>query len=144
MLRIDGSAQEVFNNLTFRVETPDGEMFVSVMEDKQEKICAIDIKIGKAGSSLGAWAHSFARLITMAIEHGVTVEELITELSSQTSDRLRLNNNGVNVRSGVEGVYVALTEYKRDKYQQLVKDLDFDSLKGPQLYGRRAKDRSKT
>lgn len=115
---IDTSVQTVFNNLTFQVHSPDGLMFVSIMEDTEGKPCAIEIKVGKAGAPLRAWCHCLGRMVTMAFEKGATLSEIIEELSLQTSDGIRITSNGMKCRSGPEGVYIALMEYRRDKFDQ--------------------------
>lgn len=122
MLRIDSSQQHIFGGFTYQIHTPDGLMFVNLMENQEGKLCAIDIKIGKAGTSLRAWAHTFGRLATMAIEHGASINEIVEELSSQTSDRQQTFTNGVRVRSGPEGIYNALMMYKDDKYVEAKKE----------------------
>lgn len=121
-LRIDNSHQHIFGGFTYQIHTPDGLMFVNLMEDNNGKLCAIDIKIGKAGTSLRAWAHCFGRLITMSLEHGASINEIVEELSSQTSDRQQTYTNGIRVRSGPEGVYNALMMYKDDKYEEARKE----------------------
>jgi hypothetical protein len=118
MLRIDRSNQNIFKGFTYQIHTPDGTMFVNVMEDMEGKLCAVDIKIGKAGLPLRAWAHCFGRLITMVLEHGGGLSEILEELSSQTADRSITSINGTKVRSGPEGVYNALNMYKEQKYQE--------------------------
>lgn len=133
MLRIDASSQYIFNSWSYHIQTPDGTMYVNILEDKTGVICAIDIVIGKAGAPLRAWAHSFARIITLGLEHGVTLEDLLTELSSQTSDHSRTSTNGIQIRSGPEGIYQALIMYRRDRYEQVKKDLgikDDDGRRG--------------
>lgn len=121
-LRIDNSHQHIFGGFTYQIHTPDGLMFVNLMEDNNGRLCAIDIKIGKAGTSLRAWAHCFGRLITMSLEHGASINEIVEELSSQTSDRQQTYTNGIRVRSGPEGVYNALMMYKDDKYEEARKE----------------------
>lgn len=123
MLRIDSSNQNIFKSVTYQIYTPDGTMYVNLLDDKSDKLVGIDIQVGKAGGALRAWAHCFGRMLTMLIEHGTTIEEIITELSSQTSDKTRMNGNGISVRSGPEGVYYALMMYKGMKYEEIRREL---------------------
>lgn len=133
-MKFDNLQQTIFNNSTFRVTTPEGEMFVTVIEDSASKVTAIDIKIGKAGSALVAWTHSFARILTLAIEKGASVEDLIVELSGQTSDKLRTLTNGVIIRSGPEAVSYALMRYQKEKYRNIY--LDEEDENGRRRFGR--------
>lgn len=143
VLRLDTGEQSVFKMSAYQVRTPDGEMFVIIMEDDNAKPCGIEVKIGKVGGPLGAWAHSFSRIITLAIEHGVTINDLIEELSSQTSDSARtITHNNIPCRSGPEGVCIALMHYRSDKFAETAKQLGIDpddqngNGKGARLAGR--------
>lgn len=136
-MKFDTMSQTIFNNTTFRISTPEGEMFVTVIEDSVGKVTAIDIKVGKAGSALQAWTHSFARTLTLAIEKGATVEELIVELSGQTSDKTRTQDNGIIIRSGPDGVCYALLRYQKEKYRHIY--LDEDDENGRRKFGRMAR-----
>lgn len=139
-LRIDVSHQHIFGGFTYQIHTPDGLMFVNLMEDNVGRLCAIDIKIGKAGTSLRAWAHCFGRIITMALEHGASINEIVEELSSQTSDRQKTYTNGTKIRSGPEGVYNALMMYKDDKYFEARKEFKIkgDGMQTGKIHRRRA------
>jgi ribonucleoside-diphosphate reductase alpha chain len=101
-----------------QVKTPDGTMFVAIHE-KAGIPCGTSIWIGKAGSNLAAWADACARLITLAIEHGVELNEVYEELSSTTSDKLAFTANRVPIRSGPEGVAVALLRYEQHKSKEI-------------------------
>lgn len=120
---VDSVGQGKWNNTTIRVPSGDGTLFVSIVEGEDGKPCAIMITIGKAGSSVRAWAHTFARILTMALEKGATVEDIITELSSQRGDRSTPSIGGQRVTSGPEAVYVALMEYRRGKFAVTRKQL---------------------
>lgn len=126
MLKIDGGSKSIFKSVNYRVVTPTGQMFVNILEDDNDKICGLEITIGKAGSDLKAWTHSFARLLTLSLDMGATLEQLIAELSSQTSDKSRTTDGGVKIRSGVEGVYRALMLYRNDKHVELRKEMKLD------------------
>lgn len=141
MLRIDVSAQSVFNSFNYRVNTPDGTMFINILEDKAGVICGVEITVGKSGGALKVWSHSFARMITMGLEHGVTLEELCTELSSQNSDKARITGKGINIRSGVDGVYYALMQYRADKFTMLKEALGLHIDDDIDQLGRRASTR---
>lgn len=126
MAKIDVAEQTHFNGLTIQVETPEGRMFVMIIEDNDGKPIAIDLKVGKAGAPLQAWAIAFARIMTISLDHGVTLEELITELSQQKSDRSKVGAHGVTISSGPDGVCYALMQYRKDKFEQTRKILGID------------------
>ena len=135
MVNIDTTDSTKFSGLTIQVKSPDGTMFVTINEDENGKPIAIWISIGKAGASVAAWAVSMARILTLALDKGATISELCVELSGQTTDKVRITGDGEYVRSGPEGVFVALMKYKRDKYDELTKTLgDTDERgRGPSM-----------
>ena len=136
MLRIDSAARHIFNSSTYRIYTPDGTMFVNMIEDNNRRIIAIDIQVGKAGGALRAWAHCFGRILTMAIEHGASIEEIATELSSQTSDKSK-TYNGIRVGSGPEGVYVAIMLHKNSRFQEQTREMHLEEPRNTGRINRR-------
>ena len=125
-LRIDRGGDRIFNSLTYQIRTPDGMMYVNLLEDKDNSLVMIDVQIGKAGGSLRVWAHTMGRMLTMLLEHGAYIDDLIEELNGQFTDKLAIHQGGIKVRSGPEGIYVALVKYKSDKYNRLAKELKVD------------------
>jgi hypothetical protein len=117
MMQIETMAQEKFDSVTMQVPTPDGTMFVTIMESEKGLPVGIQVHIGKAGAPLAAWSNAISRIMTLALDKGATINDLIEELSGQTSDKARMTTNGESVRSGVEGVWVCLIRYKRDKFE---------------------------
>jgi ribonucleoside-diphosphate reductase alpha chain len=76
---------ETFQSVQMKVRTPDGTMFVNVMEDADGKPFQIIINIGKAGSAIAAWAQALAATMSAGLQSGVKMEAFLTELSSITS-----------------------------------------------------------
>jgi hypothetical protein len=134
-MKVETMVEDKLAGITYQIPTPDGNMFVTVSEDIDGKPIAIWIHIGKAGSAVGAWSNAVARLMTVALDHGATINDLMTELSSQTSDKRRETSDGEVVRSGIEGVWVALMKYKRSKFEAVSQSLgDVDGRgRGPRL-----------
>lgn len=130
-MRVETMAQEKFDSVTIQVPTPDGMMFVAIMENTDGSPIAVQIHIGKSGAPLAAWSNALSRIMSLALDKGATINDLIEELSSQTSDKSRTTTNGESVRSGVEGVFVALMRYKRDKYAAL--GVHDERVRGPRL-----------
>lgn len=105
-----------YSSSTYRVKSPEGTMFVTVTESDSGDPIAVDIAIGKAGSLIQAWARGMSRVLTTALESGTPIERIVEDLSAHTSDQARHTEDGVVIRSGVEGVCYALLEYRRAKY----------------------------
>ena len=104
---------ESLPSVTIKVPTPDGTMYVCI-SDYEGRPWRVDITIGKAGSALMAWAHSLARLCTMALQGSASLDDLINELAGVTSDKLTMNQR-TEVRSGPEGVAIAFLRYLEQK-----------------------------
>lgn len=119
-MQIETSEQTIFNAVTYRVETPDGIMYVIIMESSEGKPIGMHISIGKAGAPLAAWATSLARMISLAFEMRISVNDIIHELSNMTSDRRRTDSLGIAVRSGPDGVCTALIKYRGDNYHKMM------------------------
>lgn len=118
--------QDTFETLTVRVRTPDGTMFVIILEDKAGKPIGININIGKAGSPLVAWAQATAVLITRLLESGIGVNDIISELSELRAERAPVLSGAgqVPIRSGPDGLCFALMEYRKSKFKDLVSTLE--------------------
>lgn len=104
---------DVLPNVTIRVRTPDGTMFVSICEYNGNPTQVL-VHIGKSGHSLQAWADALARMVSLALRSGVSVQKIITEISQITTDR-RAFSNGISVYSGPDGVTHGLLQYLASK-----------------------------
>ena len=107
------------NTVSIRVPTPDGTAFVHIIEYAMGKPAHVIVNIGKAGVSVAAWAEAVARLCTMLLERGVSLNELIDELSAITSERVKIMADNSKIRSGPEGIAVALIKYRHGKFREL-------------------------
>ena len=110
---------EVSNTISIRVPTPDGTAFVHVIEGENGKPVHIIVNIGKAGVSVAAWAEAEGRLCTMLLNKGVSLNELIDELSAITSEKVKIMSDNSRIRSGPEGIAVALIKYRHGKFNEL-------------------------
>lgn len=130
----------VFDSVVSKIRTPDGTMFVNVLENIDGEPIGIIINIGKSGSSVAAWAQALASICTAALQNGTKLEALLTELSCVTSTG-SARSSEVVVTSGPEGLYVALLKYRRTKFEELkaVLGTDFsdDALEEEESYNAR-------
>lgn len=115
------------NSVVIRVPTPDGTMFLMIDEDESGKPVMIRLEIGKVGSALRAWTDVTGRLITLAIANGATLEDIVTEISNITSDRL-VYNRRIPIRSGPDGIAYGIMQYKGLKYDEMNKILGGDGI----------------
>jgi len=106
---------QTFPTLSVRVETPDGTMFVHILEDEKGLPCKVNINIGKAGTNLSAWADASARLVSRLLPN---VHGVIEELTGLTCSRFKRMPHGEMIRSGPEGIAYALLKYNGMKYKE--------------------------
>lgn len=102
----------VFDNVTFNIRTPDGTANIIIVEDSPGKIHKIFFHIGKAGSSVNAWAFAVAELVVDSLNRGSDLADMIALLSNITASRPMYDKDGIACRSGVEALYLALLRYR--------------------------------
>ncbi len=111
------------SSLTWKVTTPNGVMFVTVVEtqDYLKKPLPTDIliTIGKSGSAIMAWANMTASLISLMFKRKIDLVDIITEISMNISDHFVLQRPGVSIRSEPEGIKYALLRYQEDRNRRL-------------------------
>lgn len=121
-------AIQTFNSVQMKVRTPDGTMFVNVMEDANGKPFQVIITIGKNGSSPAAWAQALASIITAALQSGTKMETILTELSQISTDREVGTTIHSKCTSGPMGVWQALVRYRNQRFKELETSLGAEGL----------------
>lgn len=115
----------MLENEVIRVRTPDGTLFAIVIENADGTINSFQFTIGKAGNAVTAWATALAGIMTLAVKNGVTLEQLMSELSGITSER-EARSVGSTCRSGPEGVWMALVRYKRSRFAKVAEAIGIE------------------
>lgn len=103
-------------SFTVRVMTPDGIMFVTVIEEQlngksMPQPVEILIVMGKTGSAISAWANMAALLSSMLLNRGVQLADIAKEISHILSDGRVHQGIGMDIRSGPEGLKYAFMKY---------------------------------
>jgi hypothetical protein len=114
-LKLENKKDAIFKLVSYRTNTPDGPMYVQIMEDDNHNFVGINLHIGKAGSSLRAYLNVISRFITLLVENGVSIYNIIEELSNQRSDRSVFLANGKEVSSAMEALFFIMTSYNSEK-----------------------------
>ncbi len=107
--------EKIWNAVVVKIKTPDGTAILIINEDDKHCVKSFDLMLGKAGSSVRAWSYALAKMLTLAMENGATVEDIISELSNTHSDRVSYDN-GVAIRSGIDGLVKGLMKYQSNKF----------------------------
>lgn len=108
---------EALPSYSLQIDTPDGEMFVHIAEDREGTPRLVLINIGKAGTAIAAWGDATARLCTELLPHS-GVHKLIEMLSGITASRFKYLAGGAVCRSGPEGLAICLLRYRAQKFKE--------------------------
>lgn len=117
MALINSDEPEVLKSSTVKCSTPDGSMFFTIVENNGKPI-GVDIVIGKAGSSIQAWAQAISKLITVALRNNIELSAIAEELSGITSDKLSFSGERA-VRSVPDAITQAILLYLSSKHPAL-------------------------
>lgn len=77
----------LWDNTTYRVFTPEGEVFITLAEACPGKIEHVFIYVGKAGSLVRQHADATASLTGLALRNGTPIRQVQVILSGIRSDR---------------------------------------------------------
>ena len=123
----------LLNGFTAKLNTGQGSLYVTINTDNQEKPVEVFANIGKSGGDTSALSEAIGRLISIALQKGVSVEEVCETLIGITGSR-PVWNDGILVKSVPDGIgQILLTEFGKKKevmnkkeLTQQVMDLDLD------------------
>lgn len=111
---------KAYINDTILVRTPVGNITVIVVEDNGKPV-HLFIHGGKNGTELSAYCDSIARLGSELLQYENGLDKIMEHLSSiSTGMSTKDYTTGIECRSGAEGIYIALTKYKNNKYKELM------------------------
>lgn len=119
-------------SVTLKVVTPDGTMFVHIIESPPGLPFKLDVSMGKAGSSIQAWAQSLSKVISVCLRNGIPISAIAEEIGAENSDRITISN-GRFVRSGPAGIAQAILmylEFKKPRSERRKK-----GRRGPTVFG---------
>src|SRR3990167_4090680 len=101
-------------SFTIKVKTPDGTLFVTIIEENETPRQIIMI-IGKAGTRIQAWADALGRMITLLLQSNTDIYAILQEISGITTANRATHISGVNIRSGPEGLAYAIMVYIKER-----------------------------
>lgn len=100
-----------YDSYVIKVHTPDGTMFVCIVEGHDGEPFKISAHAGKAGTSFSVWAECVCSLIETMWLAGVATSTIVKSLTTSYTTRYATNDNGVKVYSGPQGIQNALMQY---------------------------------
>ena len=105
------NSPNIFNSYNYRVRTPDGTMYIIIMEDHNGKPFKIDAHVGKAGNAVSQWAQALCGLIDTLWSRGEETGNIVGMLSGFISSRPVQISDGQKIFSGPQGIQQALIFY---------------------------------
>lgn len=94
-----------------RVETPDGSLFVVVVEDTLGEPMEVHLSLGKTGTTIRAWTEAVQACITLLLKTGTRLEDIINLFTNVTTGKLVYHAGVFPIKSGPEGLAHALKIY---------------------------------
>ncbi|HRP07578.1 MAG TPA: response regulator SirA, partial [Gemmatimonadales bacterium] len=108
------SRPELLKGSTRRLQTPLGDLYVTITEDDKGQPFEIFMSLGKAGGALMADVEAIGRLISLALRSGIPAKAIYRQLRGISSDRaIGLGPN--KVLSVPDAVGIALEKYMSEK-----------------------------
>jgi ribonucleoside-diphosphate reductase alpha chain len=105
---------EVLRSTTRRVETPLGNMYVTITEDDRGQPFEVFMSLGKAGGALMSHVEALGRMMSLALRSGIPITEIYLQLKGISSDRvIGLGPN--KILSVPDAVGIAIEKYLREK-----------------------------
>jgi ribonucleoside-diphosphate reductase alpha chain len=105
---------EVLRSSTRRVETPLGNMYVTITEDDLGQPFELFMSLGKAGGALMSHVEALGRVISLSLRSGVPITEVYRQLRGISSDRsIGLGPN--KVMSVPDAVGIAIERWMQEK-----------------------------
>ena len=112
--RAKRSRPELLRGTTRRVETPMGNMYVTITEDEKGQPFEVFMSLGKAGGALMADVEAIGRLVSLALRSGIPLTTIYRQLRGISSDRI-IGLGPNKVMSVPDAVGIALEKWMQDK-----------------------------
>ena len=123
-----------FPTITFQIPSPDGTAYVQILENPSGGIYRIIFQLGKAASSVNAWADALARMVTTSLNNGVDINTVLDELSNITTGKSVWVSGDMYCRSGPEALYIALLRYRNENLLAELSDTSEPTPRPPKLF----------
>lgn len=102
----------VGNCLVYKSETPNYDIFVNIVEDRETHLpIQLFINAGMGGSDEMAWADALARLLTALLQSGMTMPNILQLIDGITT---------VYKSSGPMKVAEILERYWKEKLEEMI------------------------
>jgi len=115
------SRPELLRGAVRRLQTPLGDLYVTITEDEKGQPFEVFMSLGKAGGALMADVEAIGRLVSLALRSGIPMKEVYRQLRGISSDRA-IGVGPNKVLSVPDAVGIALEKFMAEK-QGIQQDL---------------------
>lgn len=110
-----------FDNYTIKSKSPAGSIYLHLME-YNGKLVKVMASAGKCGTEFNTFVNGICNLINDMLDMNVPLIKIMSSLSGMGTDKA-VRDGQIDVRSGIDGIYNALSKYTRAKFEEIrVKD----------------------
>ena len=127
------SRPDLLRGATRRIQTPLGDLYVTITEDDKGQPFEVFMSLGKAGGAIMADVEAIGRLISLALRSGVPAKAIYRQLRGISSDRA-IGLGPHKVMSVPDAVGIALEKYMLEKQgvqQELLNTGEFPATSTP-------------
>lgn len=103
--------EHFYNSWNIRVYTPDGTMFVNIIEDHSNEPMRVEIYAAKNGTPLNTWCNCVENLVNQLLSLKTPIGRIIPLLDGPNLNKYAQNDNGIKIYSGPQGIQWALKQY---------------------------------
>jgi len=110
----------VLRGFTTKLNTGQGSLYITINNDGSDSPIEVFANIGKSGGDTAALSEAIGRLISIALQKGVAVEELAQTLTGITGSR-PVWNEGMLIKSVPDGIgQILMHEFGRKKPEEKI------------------------
>ncbi len=95
---------------TFRMNTPDGRIYLTLNED-EKGIREVIINVDKAGTALASHVATEGRLISMGLKYGISIDKILQQLKNQKSTPVWDYATSQSIKSVPDAVAKIIEDY---------------------------------
>ncbi|MBN1331955.1 adenosylcobalamin-dependent ribonucleoside-diphosphate reductase [Candidatus Dojkabacteria bacterium] len=118
-IRTPKERPDVVKGFTYKIETNQGRLFVTINEDEVGPFEIFLQGVGKSGSFTSGFMEAVGRLVSLGLRSGIETDEIIKQLLGIRSGQPTMNKGGVFVYSVPDAVAKIIKRHMNERKEQL-------------------------
>jgi len=110
---------DVVHGSTYKINTNQGTLFVTVNEDEKGPFEVFLQGVGKSGSFTSSFIEAIGRLVSMLLRSGIGIDDIIGQLQGIRAGQPTMNPKGVFVYSVPDAVAKILRRHMAERKEQI-------------------------